>query len=164
MAQTGEKSAFRLTRMAALACGLVGATVCGAQAGQDGPETFDWVAAEEPGSRINFTVRIDLPTSAPPVFEASTLTGDDLATSTVKSADWFSGAALPSGGAITLNTAEEGGGDMFNDPSEAARKTSNPLGGDFMVLINEWDINFLKSDRIPALDDGGKSSSTSSNR
>jgi len=29
---------------------------------------------------------------------------------------------------------------------EAARQSSNPLGGDFMVWINEWDLNFNEGD------------------
>lgn len=40
--------------------------------------------------------------------------------------------------------AEEGG--AFASADEAARQSSNPLGGDFMVWINEWDINFNQGD------------------
>jgi len=36
------------------------------------------------------------------------------------------------------------------DASEIARQTSNPLGGDFMLLINEWHFNWLESD-IPGI-------------
>lgn len=39
------------------------------------------------------------------------------------------------------------------DASEIARQTSNPLGGDFMILINEFQFAEKKSD-IDAFDDG----------
>jgi hypothetical protein len=37
-------------------------------------------------------------------------------------------------------------GALFANADEAARKTSNPLGGDFMVMINEWNFDFLDGD------------------
>lgn len=40
----------------------------------------------------------------------------------------------------------EGGGDVFSNADEAARKSSNPLGGDFMVLLNQWNVDFLQGD------------------
>ena len=36
--------------------------------------------------------------------------------------------------------------DVFTNADEAARKSSNPLGGDFMVLLNEWNFDFLEGD------------------
>ena len=43
---------------------------------------------------------------------------------------------------------EQPGGDggVFADADEAARKSSNPLGGDFMVLLNQWNVDFLQGD------------------
>lgn len=40
------------------------------------------------------------------------------------------------GALISTTSAQE-----LGDASEVARKSSNPLGGDFMVLINEWSFN-----------------------
>jgi hypothetical protein len=40
----------------------------------------------------------------------------------------------------------EGGDDLFANADEAARKSSNPLGGDFMVLLNQWNVDFLEGD------------------
>ncbi len=59
-------------------------------------------------------------------------------------------AGLPEGAAPTWRmisqTADSGeqGEALFADADEAARKTSNPLGGDFMVLINEWHYTSLE--------------------
>jgi hypothetical protein len=39
-----------------------------------------------------------------------------------------------------------GGGDVFANADEAARQSSNPLGGDFMVLLNQWNVDFLQGD------------------
>ena len=36
--------------------------------------------------------------------------------------------------------------DVFSDPDVAARKSSNPLGGDFMILLNQWNFDFLEGD------------------
>ena len=36
--------------------------------------------------------------------------------------------------------------DVFNNVDEAARQTSNPLGGDFMIILNEWHFDFLEGD------------------
>ncbi len=47
---------------------------------------------------------------------------------------------------------EAGSGALFEDADEAARQTSNPLGGDFMVLINEWNFDFYDGD-LPDADD-----------
>jgi hypothetical protein len=47
---------------------------------------------------------------------------------------------------------EAGSGALFEDADEAARQTSNPLGGDFMVLINEWHVDFYDGD-LPGADD-----------
>ncbi len=47
---------------------------------------------------------------------------------------------------------EAGSGALFEDADEAARQTSNPLGGDFMVLINEWNFDFYDGD-LPGADD-----------
>lgn len=41
-----------------------------------------------------------------------------------------------------------GGEDTFSDASAAARKSSNPLGGDFMILLNQIDNYFLQGDAI----------------
>ena len=43
-------------------------------------------------------------------------------------------------------------GPLFANAAEAARKTSNPLGGDFMVLINEWHYTSLEG----SLSDGSR--------
>jgi hypothetical protein len=37
---------------------------------------------------------------------------------------------------------QEGNGDVFTNVDEAARQSSNPLGGDFMVLLNQWYFDF----------------------
>lgn len=37
-------------------------------------------------------------------------------------------------------------GDVFSDPEEAARQSSNPLGGDFMIILNEWHLDLLDGD------------------
>ncbi len=39
--------------------------------------------------------------------------------------------------------AQDAGGEVFGDANEAARKTANPLGGDFMILLNQFDNYFL---------------------
>ncbi len=53
------------------------------------------------------------------------------------------------GGTEFLAQAPEGGEKaLFEDADEAARQTSNPLGGDFMVLINEWNIDYFESDDV----------------
>ena len=38
------------------------------------------------------------------------------------------------------------GGDVFADADEAAKQSSNPLGGDFMVWLNQWNLDFLQGD------------------
>jgi len=38
------------------------------------------------------------------------------------------------------------GGDVFTDADEAARQSANPLGGDFMVLLNQWNLDFQQGD------------------
>ena len=59
---------------------------------------------------------------------------------------------LPEGNAPTWRmisqAADSGeqGEALFANADEAARKTSNPLGGDFMVLINEWHYTSLEGD------------------
>ncbi len=37
-------------------------------------------------------------------------------------------------------------GDVFANADEAARQSSNPLGGDFMIILNEWHIDLLEGD------------------
>ena len=37
-----------------------------------------------------------------------------------------------------------GGGGVFTNADEAAQKSANPLGGDFMVLLNQWNVDFLQ--------------------
>lgn len=39
-----------------------------------------------------------------------------------------------------------GGGEVFTNVDEAARQSSNPLGGDFMVILNQWNIDFQQGD------------------
>ena len=41
---------------------------------------------------------------------------------------------------------QEGNGDVFTNVDEAARQSSNPLGGDFMVLLNQWYFDFQQGD------------------
>jgi hypothetical protein len=59
-------------------------------------------------------------------------------------------AGLPEGAAPTWRmisqTADSGeqGEALFANAAEAARQTSNPLGGDFVVLINEWHYTSLE--------------------
>ncbi|MGI9350178.1 MAG: hypothetical protein ACR2O3_01335 [Rhizobiaceae bacterium] len=43
---------------------------------------------------------------------------------------------------IVMSLSPASFAQQFEDASEAARKTSNPLGGDFMPLINEWTFSF----------------------
>ena len=37
-------------------------------------------------------------------------------------------------------------GDVFSDPDEAARQSSNPLGGAFMILLNEFQLDLSDGD------------------
>jgi len=53
----------------------------------------------------------------------------------------FPEADPPGGGA-----EEQGEEGAFASADEAARQSSNPLGGDFMVWINEWNLNFNEGD------------------
>ena len=41
---------------------------------------------------------------------------------------------------------DQGGGDVFSNADEAARQSSNPLGGDFMILLNQWNVDFQDGD------------------
>lgn len=68
-------------------------------------------------------------------------------------ADSGTDRARPTPPSIFLAQNTDGGssGALFDDPSEAARQTSNPLGGDFMVLINEFNLDFYTSD-LPGAD------------
>jgi len=43
---------------------------------------------------------------------------------------------------VSADGAEEG--DVFSDLDAAARKSSNPLGGDFMILLNQIDNYFME--------------------
>ncbi len=47
---------------------------------------------------------------------------------------------------LTGTAAAEEEPDTFTDVNEAARKTSNPLGGDFFIILNQWDNYFLDGD------------------
>jgi hypothetical protein len=40
-------------------------------------------------------------------------------------------------------TAAPEGGGTFTDMDEAARQSSNPLGGDFMIILNQIDNYFM---------------------
>jgi len=42
--------------------------------------------------------------------------------------------------------ATEPAGGTFTDADEAARKSSNPLGGDFIILLNQFDNYFMQGD------------------
>ena len=46
----------------------------------------------------------------------------------------------------TTSAEEPGGGSAFSSAEEAARQSSNPLGGDFMILLNQIDNYFLQGD------------------
>jgi hypothetical protein len=49
-------------------------------------------------------------------------------------------------GSTSLAVAQESGGGVFEDANEAARKTANPLGGDFIIFLTQWDNYFLDGD------------------
>jgi hypothetical protein len=49
-------------------------------------------------------------------------------------------------GSTSLAVAQESGGGVFADANEAARKTANPLGGDFIIFLTQWDNYFLDGD------------------
>lgn len=36
--------------------------------------------------------------------------------------------------------------DVFTNADEAARQSTNPLGGDFMIISNTWHVDFLQGD------------------
>lgn len=44
------------------------------------------------------------------------------------------------------NDKVSSGGDVFASADEAARQSANPLGGDFIVWINQWNIDFQEGD------------------
>jgi hypothetical protein len=48
--------------------------------------------------------------------------------------------------APSVASAQESDGGVFADADEAARQTSNPLGGDFIILLNQFDNYFLQGD------------------
>lgn len=65
------------------------------------------------------------------------------------SASQFAANPEPSGTVPSgqVAQAEAGGdGDVFTDINEAARQSANPLGGDFMVLLNQWNVDVLDGD------------------
>ncbi len=47
---------------------------------------------------------------------------------------------------IAQNAPEPAAPDAFASADEAARQSSNPLGGDFMILLNQFDNYFLQGD------------------
>lgn len=58
------------------------------------------------------------------------------------------------GGSVAGGDADGDGDIDAADASEIARQTSNPLGGDFMILINEFTYTEFKSDDVPAFRGG----------
>ncbi len=46
----------------------------------------------------------------------------------------------------TTPPGETGGKDVFTDADEAARQSANPLGGDFIIILNQWNYDFLQGD------------------
>ncbi len=131
-----KSSRSRILTAAAFACGFAVAQPLNA-------ESAEWVSAadETSGSAVSFGAVIDVGTY--PI-------ASDIALP--------ERANMPEGGAPTWRvisqTAPEdaGQGALFADADEAARKTSNPLGGDFMVLINEWHYTSLEG----SLSDGSR--------
>lgn len=47
---------------------------------------------------------------------------------------------------LAQNAPEPAAGDAFTDIDEAARQSSNPLGGDFWIILNQFDNYFLQGD------------------
>lgn len=74
--------------------------------------------------------------------------------SLVDTARRFVAALIPCAAVLTLGdvaalagAADAGtGGDAFADANEAARQTANPLGGDFVILLNQFDNYFQDGD------------------
>ncbi len=55
-------------------------------------------------------------------------------------------AASPSSADEAGPDDANGGGDVFSNADEAARQSANPLGGAFMVLLNQWNLDFQQGD------------------
>jgi hypothetical protein len=131
-----KSSRSRKLTAAVLACGFAVAQPLNAG-------SAEWVSAAEEtsGSAVSFGAVND--TGASPIASGVVLPER---------------SGLPEGVAPTWRmisqAADSGeqGKALFANADEAARKTSNPLGGDFMVLINEWHYTSLEG----SLSDGSR--------